>query len=452
MLKKILWWIILCIGIINITNAWYVFKFNNTYSWPFDVNYDINVFWKWIPLTNSLWYSKKMLYITNWRYMFWNENQLPYIYSNGIYWQINFYKVCPNLWWEWNPFWTTACNSYPCNVNYWQNNCSQTNITNAEETKNIIWNFFNTLNQSTDYYYIHYVNNLTMFCFYSSNLNKILCFFQPSSSNWTNYWASFEWINSNLLYNPPSYSPTWWWENEWWNNTWWNATTNNNTYLCPTIQQLIDTYPSQYNTGLCYSSNLIYSWWSIQQVEPKTTMELWSTYKEYTDDINLYYNYCTPPATNETCLNAFQWKTEQRSLISKLPSNVDKMNTYEYCHLQLDYPDKNASTCVASGIVAPWIKDTMTTEDFINAIVNGNYNMIIAGTGSQTGSWNIYNEIYGTGDRSIFDIDWNILNNFDDLYTKITGIFNNREWNDGIIPEYITRIFLIIILFSLFKI
>ena len=445
MKKYILWLFVIIWCIFNFSNAWYVFKFNNTYAWPFDANYDINVFWKWIPLTSSLWYSKKMLYITNGRYMFWQENQLPYIYSNGIYWQINFYKICPNLWWEGNPFWTTTCNSYPCSINYWQNNCSQTNITNAEETKNIIWSFFSTLNQSTDYYYIHYVNNLTMFCFYSSSLDKIICFFQPSSSNWTNYWSSFDWISSNLLYNPPSYSPTWW-ENEWWNNNWntntWNSF-NTNNYYCPTFKQVLNNFWNNYNTWLCYNSTKYYdnNTNQFETITQDDIFTIFTNYEEYTNRINIYRNYCTTPATPTACNNAFSGEFKKYSIISKAINNkVDEKKLWNYCNIWLNY-DLNATTCVASWYIA----EQPTTEELMQEILN--WNTIKITELNTPASWTILNTLLSWWERNDVatrDILWQIQQ----IEDKIWILFDTRSWVSGIIPDYILWLILLILLFT----
>lgn len=450
-------------------SSWYVFKFNTTYPGPFDSNYDINVFWKWIPLTSSLWYSKKMLFITNGRYMFWQENQLPYVYSNGIYWQINFYKVCPSLWWTWNPFWTSSCSSYPCSVSYWQNNCSQTNISDAEETKNIIWTFFNTLNQSSDYYYIHYVNNLTMFCFYSSSLDKIMCFFQPSSSNWTNYWANFDWISSSLLFNPPSYSPSWW-ENSWW----WNL--NNDIIYTYSWLLLTNSWIYQgllnmwYYQWLCYwdynSWSLVdtsewfsqfFDWWDCQDSDSYCWMTLLDLFNSSSSSVwyskeSWFKNYYNLMKMSYEKNDLSNWNWRYKSLwkimfkVYNTDFTSDWINLNWYTSMSL-HADDYFTFCKMTLDIKDWTFNWWDTWDkWWDYSLNDNTSENIIN--NREIQKNTYEFILSWANSS-YSWESNMLWLFNDMFQRFKGAFkvdsslSNIQW---ILPTYIIFGFFLFVL------
>ena len=233
--------------------------------------------------------------------------------------------------------------------------------------------------------------------------------------------------------------------------------------VCQLWLQLINTYGSDYTENLCYSSSLIYSWWTIQQITPKTIFELYPTYTWFTADISTYNTYCRSPNTTQACQTAFNWKDIEYTLLAKIPDNIKKANLYQYCHLQLDYEDKNATTCTlqASGLMATGINETITVNDIITAIGEEDYTVITPWTPPEaTGTWNWSGSVYDglLGNNEDDTERWNIIENaknivqtMKELYAKFTGIFRAREWTSWFIPEYITWILLLIILFKLFK-
>ena len=138
----------------------------------------------------------------------------------------------------------------------------------------------------------------------------------------------------NYLSNSPFWSPWGWWA------VW------NNNYLCPTVWQLLNTYSSEYNTSLCYSSSLIYSWNSVVSVSPQSIFELFENQSDFVNYRQLYSNNCnlSPMSDNTACNNIFQWKNLQYSLIAKIPWTVNSLNLYSYCNLALNSSSFNTWT------------------------------------------------------------------------------------------------------------
>lgn len=288
----------------------------------------------------------------------------------------------------------------------------------------------------------------------------VSCAFEQNNTNC--YWWQTEYLPSNTIYSytytdyeqyigTSPFNSSWWW------NWWWNST-DITQYSCPTIQQLINTYGDQYNTWLCYSSTLIYTGGTIQTIEPKTIFELYPTYTWFTQAINLYYNYCTAPATQETCNNAFEWNELWRTIINKLPNDAKNSSVYQYCNLQLNYEDKNATTCTLwqTWILAPWI----TINDIVNEIWNQDITVVTPWTPPEweewNGSWSVFDNLIwenteDTERRNIIENAKNIVQTMKELYAKFTAIFRWRSWTEWFIPEYITWMLLLIILYKLFK-
>lgn len=339
----------------------------------------------------------------------------------------------------------------------WEYNNHATYITNENIANlQIRWNINMIIVSRAD--------NRAKFCFVSEYTTQVLCYWVwpeeeitapagiTTPYNATNIWSNF--FTTNPFIN-----------NWWWNGTG-NTTMNTNTYLCPTIQQLIDTYDTNiYNVDLCYSSSLIYSWWTINRITPKTMEELYPTYTWFYQDMIAYDTYCRQPYNNETCRSIFTWKEIEYTLIAKIPTNVHASKVYQYCHLQT-LPNKNASTCIASWTIAEWIIATGTTAETwqiqINSqrmiqeltnwqatLITPQWITIINLTGNTTTTtWNnIYSDIIDLNNYNGRDI----IGSLKSMYNKLSWLFYARNGVDGIIPDYITRILLIIVLFALRK-
>lgn len=403
----------------------------NILNWDFEITSDLNFpYEKPIQFagnqcnaTTIFWYDKKLWFITQRWFNTANCNQEA--------WQVV----------QW--FFTKICKVSYLNNNdqaliLWRNfNCPSNWRVDIEEFYNTTWTL--TSIAFMEEYYANYPRN---FCFNFQDINTSYCVLtnlrtsdaRPNQYSWfdfttvTNYedLLNYESPSPNSPRTPDT--PTW----------------PEINYACPTIQQLINTYPSQYNTWLCYSSSLIFSWWTIQQVTPKDIFTLYPLYTWFVADINLYNNYCVWPNTQTACETAFEGKTEQYTLISKIPDNVKKANLYAYCNLELNYEDKNASTCVTSGAIntGEYIPP-ITNQWVIDELIDGDYNIVLPA------SWYVMDTLKDENwERKI---DRNIIESIQNLYSKFTTIFTGREWNNGIIPEYITRMLLVIILFAFFK-
>lgn len=260
-------------------------------------------------------------------------------------------------------------------------------------------------------------------CGFSYDSNRqlfLVCYW--NNLNVVEVWSDLEFPINN--------SPFWWWG-------WWSV---NNNYLCPTVWQLLNTYWSEYNTWLCYSSSLIMSWWSVVSVSPQSIFDLFPTQSDFVNYRQLYSNYCSqsPVAwVSSSCSSAFQWKDIEYTLIAKIPWSINSLSLYSYCNLALNQ-DPNTSTCVASGVYNTGV----SRQDVINSIVNWDYQVVIPS------SWSITSDVIWSWNYFDWDIFWSIQS----IYTKFTSFFTTQTWNIvWILPWYIIAMLLVIILFRLFK-
>ena len=235
--------------------------------------------------------------------------------------------------------------------------------------------------------------------------------------------------------------------------------TTYNEYSCPTIKQLINTYGEEYNTGLCYSSNIIDSGGTATTVTPKTIFELYNTYTSLNEDITNYNIFCNRESTKNICQSIFENKQEQYTLIAKIPSNIQTTKLYQYCNLSLNY-QPNQTTCTLSwGMIG--LYTGVSINDIVSEIWKIDYTVITpwrppesTGTGNWSGSvydYLLWDQEDDTERRNVVQNAKNIIKTMKELYTKFTWIFRGREGKQGIIPFYITWLILLIVLFKLFK-
>lgn len=443
LLAFVLW---LCFTWIT-TNAYQIFDLNIEETVNDWLQADFTLKNNFNFLTNGQY---KIYQTKDWRFqwlytLFWTNNglyQISSVWNTDIRWQ--WYITTAKLY---NELFDRANNWWP-DLNLWEN------IEITAITQNT--NFANPDRM------IMYANYYELWlCFEYTNQTKTICTWKQFNNNDNSIWLTYNpyyyeiWTSldlSNLQFmttDSPFGSPNWWW-----NQT--NNNTNINTLpLCPTIQQLINTYWNDYNINQCYSSSLIYTWWTIQQITPKTIFELYPQYTWYIADISTYNTYCRTPNTTTACQQAFEWKDIEYTLIAKIPDNVKKANLYQYCHLQLDYNDKQTTTCVWSWIMQTWSNSQwnipITTEDIINSITNNSYTIILPWWVTETW-WNttwdsIYNDIVDLTSMNLRDS----IDSLKRLYTKITWIFYRRNGVQWIIPNIITRWILLIVLFKIFR-
>lgn len=235
-----------------------------------------------------------------------------------------------------------------------------------------------------------------------------------------------------------------------------NTTPTPVTWSCPTIQDLINAYPTNYNTWLCYSSSLIISGGTLQTVTPSSIFELFPSIQEFWNYINLYNNYCTNANTTTACQTAFDWNQDKYTLIAKLPNETNRIGIYQYCHYQLNIENKNTSTCVMS---TGEMYATGVNEQIAEEIENQNTSLIWLIEDSiqnikeipTFNTWYVFDELLDDGETRTDGIKLDVFKTFLLLWSKITTIFYFRNSQPWIIPEFITTIIIIIVLFKLFK-
>lgn len=430
MLKKILLWTLVlwsCIWITQansyIVNIWED-MYNTTYwNYTYTYNIDSNLNFKTDDTYNTFFYTYDWWWYAGIRsrMLFWNDNKL-YTYwafqQDMIFWQGYISWFCMSN----TTDYTTYCDKFNRN-NY------NTNIDTFYE----LWAIYDQVFFNADTYQ-------PILCFISNTEDIVSCIHQEISYGWNDQniitpWnlITTKWIKPEQFANEESKreeSPLiWWWEDEpiitWYDPETWLP--------CATIDTLIK-YETNFKTGMCYSSTYIYSWWQMETITPKTFTELRTWYNQFNNDLNKYRNYCTPPATNEACQNAFWNEEEKRSIINKIPEErlTDWWKTlYDYCHMYLTYSgDTNICEIDDQEL------RSASYEDLINAM-----NEI---TITQPWTWSVFDNYKDQTAR-------NIITALPSVYYKITSIFKNNTWVKWIIPSYITWIIILIVLFKLFK-
>lgn len=448
MRKYILWALI---GIVSIwfTNADYL----NWQPWLYEFNvWQAQQIWNYTYLFDSNANVEtdefKAVYLPYWspttQVVFWWINWKMYYYS---------YKS--------SQYWTTIrqwflknwCVSSNLNTCWWITDNSNYNVTadelNIWTIQNVILWHFNSLS-----WWNGDPSRNTTLCFY--DWNNYYCIACNNIDSWDRSCSSqIDWsLNLDLSTYQKVSEYTWW-------NSPFTQTTPTQTpitqYSCPTIQQLINAYPEQYNTWLCYSSTTIFSWWQYVQTTPKTIFELyeWQQYIDLRNDINTYTNYCKPPATMQACQNAFTGREENYTFVSKLPSNIEPIKLRSYCNLNLNM-SPNATTCVYStGMITTGI----SLDDIAREIGDSERTVITPWkasqwTGNESGS--VYDKYLGDqeDDDNMFELvrkAKDVIKNMKSIYVKITWIFRWRTGTNGVIPEYITWLICLIVLYKLFK-
>lgn len=390
---------------------------------------------------NSQYYNYMIAGSNNSKYnLFWNGTWLYFVYSYNWWftdlkqWYIKkfckttYNNICNYAWNQWYSW---------INIDEFINNSSYTNA-----------NYFNVYFAETEW---------LGFCFWYESINESICFrIDPYHSSYDSqfWWSLGITRNPNLADLPDDSIKNYFTTSPFSKQPTPKPTQQTQQYTCPTIQQLIDTYPQQYNTWLCYTNSLIYSWWQFTTITPKTIFELYPTYVQLQNDINNYNNYCKAPNTQETCQWAFNWKNEEYTLISKIPQDVMPLQLYAYCNLTLNQ-DPNSTTCTAS----TWaINNGIGIDDIIDNIGKTPITVITPWTPPEdewNGTWSVFDKYTQEEDetkrRNVIQKTENTIETMKEIYTKLTWIFRARQGKDGIVPPLITWLIALIILYKLFK-
>lgn len=234
------------------------------------------------------------------------------------------------------------------------------------------------------------------------------------------------------------------------------TTTETTTIIwqCPTINQILSTYSSNYNTWICYSATRLLTQTWIVNTTAQSIFELYPTFTWWLDDYNYYRQYCENVPTS-VCREAFSWNEIKWSLLNKTPEN-NPIGVYQYCHLQLNIEDKNTTTCVMSTwqYYATWVDEAIEEE------IQGNQSVLDIMLNSfnnlkdelpSFSSWTVFDEFLEEWETRKDGFKLDIFKTFLELWSKITSIFIFRNKYDGIIPTYITSIIMIILLFKILK-
>lgn len=270
-------------------------------------------------------------------------------------------------------------------------------------------------------------------CFIYSELQKAVCFSFDRSEDASylrdNAWVTSQeldylkeyWTMSPFTQNTPSWKP----DTEW---------------VCMTIQDMLDRQNGTYNTWMCYSNTrYLTNTWRVTNT-PKFITELYPTYTELRQDMNLYTNYCTPPADMNYCQQAFSWKEDSYTLIQKIPTTTDLTVLYDFCTTyQTRSWDLQKNVCDMTEEERKNLRPSQMTQEWYAERIAKHPTTTTTPT-----TWTVYDDLTDEQDRDLLEA-------IPRVYTKITWIFKARSWVNGIIPDYITWILLLIVLFKLFK-
>lgn len=325
-------------------------------------------------------------------------------------------------------------------------NCSPT------KPDNFTWNvcYYKDINELWEEYnwkfsWLYFENNRQLIsCFIFEEMNEVFCPWNPVK-NWNNTTVQWTWNAITFenfdesLVKYPIYIET----------PQQGGTTQITLGTCPTIQQLIDAYGTEYNESLCYSAKRLLTETWIVITTPQSIFELFPTYDEWKEWYNTYKNYCKGTST-EICRQAFSGEQAQWSIYNKAPT--DTIGLYQYCHLQLEIEDKTQTTCVmstwaiyATGVNEAIRKESLNKQSAIDIMIGSMVNLenVLPTSGSVLDA--LKNE---WEERKI---DRNFIDSIQELYNTFMTLFHYRNGVSGIIPDYITRIILIIVLFAVFK-
>ena len=234
-------------------------------------------------LSSYLWTAKSVLWLDNQKLIFWWPDNWLYVFTDEWQGYLDYYYSCDkiDINWTWD---------------YLQNCWSQSV---GGLNNDIISNFLGYV-WSGDYVYVNlekinrtcwqWCSSMYWFatvCFSSSWLNSTLCLYWNTYNYWSNYrpltWSlnipnTTNYWNLSLSYisEPPGFTftptplPDWW---EYYTS-------------CPTVKQLISNYENKgFNSGMCYSSSKIYSWWQFVSVEPQSILTAFTDRDDFVNSV-----------------------------------------------------------------------------------------------------------------------------------------------------------------------
>lgn len=409
----------------------------NTSAW----NTAENVFYLLsYDMSSTNWYFRTYMYMYyDWTWLVVNRKN----WSDFFTWYIDIFRIStyedlPNLnrwdWWVWTWTWEDVKNTW------------------------IGWHI-------TDILYNQISNAMWNFCFRSSDLDLSICFrcswgiwmvdCVKSTNNYTqsdtdNTNTTFYYLDTSLFKSSSLIWPWWpWWPwTEWW------------PISCVNIKTQIMLYWAKYNTWMCYTNGLTFSWNQLVQTWKLSIFDIYPSYIDFREALNVYSTYCNPnaPTTQQYCENqmseyspyTYQFYNYLKNANSENQAFwVESEKLYQYCHLQLNFTEEEKRSECADTVdnyYATWTNEETANGnpfEWVSEWIENNVEIAVPRT------WTVFDEFLEWDTRvvGITDRFWN----FKELYHKITWLFKYRWTQEWIIPWYITAMIMIILLLAIFK-
>lgn len=294
----------------------------------------------------------------------------------------------------------------------------------------------------------------TIFCF-SDSINYYCMWAWPYS--WESNYSQLSWSLWIMSNNPDDINRIQWESSPFTRSS---SDNNNINIICPTIWEL------KKNSGL--TKNVCYAWFTENDIYgDNSTFTAWTwlnilqVYEMYSWWMNIQSRYETYREYYKNInSNTSQFENKSKALLGTFFTrqtfwnNKTSFQILNYCNLELSNLPDNATTCTANtwSTSLPLEQASPTVEDITQRITQQQTNTVLPWWTQQNNSWNIqgesiYADIITNTNYGIFDI----IDNINSIYSKMTWIFEKR-WNvQWIIPIYITWIILLFVLFKLRK-
>lgn len=298
-------------NIVNASDWYFVRQIWNYWYNPFIESQDIAVIKNWTPLTQLLWYTKRMIWLNTDFAFFWNDwnpallrNYTSWSYPNTqqhyFAWKFLSFMVCDEL------DWSDISSLSGCSTYIYDNN-----------TKNLIYSFLSTV--SNDDYFVIYRRNSwnqsmyrnawfwisssklwqTLYFYYTSQYNADLPYLDNSiipDTVWT--YLDFSSFPEDLLWFPPTQWSIWgWW---WFTPDWWITIWSN--------ESAINYFENRYgwNENICYVwvDNMTDLWWSSVSFQEWTWLTIFEAFEKlyWNTDLDKVYVWI-----NSRLINYWQW-------------------------------------------------------------------------------------------------------------------------------------------------
>lgn len=389
------------------------------YTYVFDNKGNLNTNWSKVAYKTYIATNDNSYYVQyarhNGKMYYWNYSAVQQNYNQ---WYIDKWCINPNI--------NQCADDKPWNYN----KTTEEVIQNIWTIENVIfWQESTARNRA-------YSNRWIKLCFYDNynyycaNCAKSACISWLTGENLNLTYSqveSFNWSNSPIKI--AWYDPIW---------------------QCPTLAQVEKTYWLQ--KEVCYAwfdLNSIYMSWRNDIITPWTWATIietrqttsWSmniqtrydTYREY------YKNRNNDIRPFEWRYTALLWTQIARQMYGKNKTSFQILN---YCNIALyEWDKEHTTTCTATtgSFQLPIEQAKPTTNDIIESIIATQPEIITPWT------WTVFKQIlWEQGDREIRE-------SFKSIYWKLTQLFHFRQGKNWILPVYITRIILIIVLLKIFR-